>query len=243
MTVDEIDVLEGRALDSAVARAKCWAGDEMFPRYSSDSRLSVELLLGCDQWFDVCNRPNEKPPVCYINLGDTVEADGETFPVAACRAFLKLKRLESGMDKKPTKQAVECMIREFAASHLAAEKNAGVMVGNPSAKAVDECAVRMERVDAAESAIFGIQDSGELPPVLSEFLGAEADKGCFDCWVTSRVEQRHTACSAKIAHWFDSRDALIKYGQHLLNSDRNVARNCLGSTDRGENGLYGPVGV
>lgn len=151
MTVDEIDVLDGRALDIAVSTALgqpvvgngtvCFIdglsvhlesepdGTFFFteplirnphhqyddydadsepklngvsgrnlvpvPNYSTDDGDAVGLLLGCDNWFYVHNRPNEKPPVCYINLGGDAEADGETFPVAACRAFLKLKRLES----------------------------------------------------------------------------------------------------------------------------------------------------
>jgi hypothetical protein len=46
-----------------------------------------------------------------------------------------------------------------------------------------------------------------------------ADPGCSTCWCTSRVDDTHPECKAKIKEWFEAREVLITFGLKLDRSD------------------------
>jgi len=106
------------------------------------------------------------------------------------------------------------IIKEYALAHIAAEPNAELMVSNPDAKTVDECAERMKRVGKADKAILTISGDN-LPKPLIDFLNANLDKGCNHCWISSRREKCHEECQVKIERWFECRKKLIEYGKNL----------------------------
>ena len=114
MTTEEIEMLTGRELDAAVDRVAC-AGKyfvtvsgnvatrfvsesesqshnpfnwrKTVPHYSTDDGEAVKLLLGTGDEFYVNPMPSGG---FYVSIIGGPEAEGPTFPSAACLAFLKI---------------------------------------------------------------------------------------------------------------------------------------------------------
>jgi len=108
---------------------------------------------------------------------------------------------------------VNQIIKEYALAFQAAEANAKEMTKfNPNTKL---CVKRMDRVAEAESALFNLPLTENLPKPLVDFFIAELDKGCDSCWLSSRKDTKHEICMAKISRWFKTHDLLVEYGLTL----------------------------
>lgn len=106
------------------------------------------------------------------------------------------------------------IIKEFALAHRAAEDNPKLLIED-SVKHTDLCVARMDRIEVADEALFALEGQAELPQPVLDFFAAEADRGCYHCWLSSRHSNQHPECQAKINRWFATRDALIVYGEQL----------------------------
>jgi hypothetical protein len=79
----------------------------------------------------------------------------------------------------------------------------------------DLCAARMGVHGVAEEMLMSLKGRDDLPNLLVAFFEADEDKGCNDCWASSRIKE-HPECDTKIKRWFDSREKLLFLCQ-LLN--------------------------
>lgn len=115
---------------------------------------------------------------------------------------------------------IDVLVRWHAA-HKAAEDNPKKLLAartaEDSTRVSDECAALMESLGEAEAALFKLKElpADEVPPLLTLFLGREADKGCPSCWVSSRIQKSHPECQFKISEWFGYREALLLYVYHV----------------------------
>ena len=107
------------------------------------------------------------------------------------------------------------IVSEYAAAHIAAEPNARIMCGNPSAADMDACTERMRRIAGADAALMALVGEDGLSPLVRAFLDASGDAGCPSCWVSSRRSKNHPECNRKIDRFFAARTALIEYGRGL----------------------------
>lgn len=71
----------------------------------------------------------------------------------------------------------------------------------------------MARLADAEADVLALRGEESLPAPVTDFIRAEADKGCRGCWVSSRRGKNHPECNEKIDRWFAARDALTAYGR------------------------------
>lgn len=111
---------------------------------------------------------------------------------------------------------VRRLIGEFAEAHHAVRDNAKIMCGQPTKEDIDFCVSGMARVARAEDAVYALDErNGELPQELIDHLAAQEDPGCSECWMSSVQKNNHHECTTKISRWFDTRDALVKYGLTL----------------------------
>lgn len=77
------------------------------------------------------------------------------------------------------------------------------------------CTPEMARLHNAQDAVLALAGNPGLPPPVSAFLDAEADRGCWPCWLSSHRGRNHPACNDKIALWFEAYEGLAAYGRTL----------------------------
>lgn len=140
---------------------------------------------------------------------------------------MRLKNRYNDKEDAMTKE-IEELIEEYALAYLEAYDNPRRLI---KAKELEdylqvskECELRCSRSSRAEKAIFDFWVKGrfdELPEPAKEFVLAQLDRGCVQCWISSskRPHPEHgDVCHKKIKNWFTCRTNLVRFGaENLLN--------------------------
>lgn len=97
---------------------------------------------------------------------------------------------------------------------LVADNTSLLMKYNHDGVISDLCSARMQVHSVAEEMLLGLKGREDLPPILLSFFKAEEDKGCSNCWLSSRIKE-HEDCDNKIKRYFETRENLLLISQLL----------------------------
>lgn len=107
------------------------------------------------------------------------------------------------------------VIAEYAQAHKDADQNHKIMAGNPTKEQQDGCIIRMGRLAVATQNLDLLAGREDNPPALQEYQAAAQDRGCDQCWLSSKVSGQHPECQDKIDRMFAATAALVQYGLSL----------------------------
>lgn len=78
----------------------------------------------------------------------------------------------------------------------------------------DDAARACEETHNALKALLEDEECRKVQQVI-DYLEADSDPGCKDCWFSSSRNNIHEECDMKIKRWFSAREELVKFGEEI----------------------------
>lgn len=125
------------------------------------------------------------------------------------------KRIQDTAKKANAKQ----LIKQYAQAFKIAEDNPRLLLLNEIS--TEEASRRCSAADRLLARILKNDASKQFIQVHN-FIIADADKGCQDCWLSSVRKLNHLYCIYKISRWFEARTALIEFGLSLVKPPKDA---------------------